>query len=64
MSSLRLALKLSMVEVPAGISKSSDDIDDSFNSQTVHKRKRKLSTGDDVNSSGASGKYRCINMNT
>lgn len=56
MSSLRLALKLSMVEAPAGSSKNTDDFEDPFGSQTVHKRKRKLSEND-FSTTGPSGIY-------
>ena len=57
MSSLRLALKLSMVEAPAGSAPpKADEHEESFNllEKAVHKRKRKLSSiGDDQQTSSA-----------
>lgn len=48
MSSLRLALKLSMVEAPVGsVASKIDDNEDTYNTidKQMHKRKRKLSSG-------------------
>lgn len=58
MSSLRLALKLSMVEAPVGsVQSRSDEHDETFNSleKQANKRKRKLSSGgiDDQQTSSA-----------
>lgn len=56
MSSLRLALKLSMVEAPAGSTlPKADDADDLFNllEKPVQKRKRKLSGSDELQTSSA-----------
>ena len=56
MSSLRLALKLSMVEAPAGSTMPKpDDPDDLFNlrEKPVQQRKRKLSCSDELQTSSA-----------
>lgn len=61
MSSLRLALKMSMVEAPAGSAPLRiDEADEKFQllEKQIHKRKRKMSlTGDDL-PSAATGIYR------
>ena len=57
MSSLRLALKLSMVEAPAGSAlPRMEDTDETYNllDKQVHKRKRKMSvSGEESSSTGA-----------